>query len=151
MRWALIAGGRVANVVEQDDQPQIGGQWVACGDAGPGWSYSGGQFVAPAGPALPQWSDQNLDARYWWIDVGPFFDRFGPKALAVTGSADTQVQGLVTLVMPRQYIDLKRADLPGMLELLVAKGLITSGDKGAILTTATTEYERHVKGLPPPQ
>lgn len=54
MRWALIEGGTVANVVEQDDQPQIAGQWVACGDAGPGWRYNGSAFVNPNPPvALP--------------------------------------------------------------------------------------------------
>lgn len=150
-RWALIAGGVVANVVEQDGQPQIAGQWLACGNAGPGWSYDGAQFAPPPAPPAPQWSDASLDARYWWVDVGPFFDRFGAKALAVTSSADAQVQGLVTLVMPRQYVDLKRADLPGMLDLLITKSLITAGDKTSILMSPTTEYERHVKGLPQPQ
>jgi len=47
MRWALIQSGYVANVVEQDDQPQIAGQWVACGAAGPGWSYDGSDFAPP--------------------------------------------------------------------------------------------------------
>lgn len=53
MRWALIEGGTVANVVEQDDQPQIAGQWVACGDAGPGWLYDGSAFVNPNPPVAP--------------------------------------------------------------------------------------------------
>lgn len=49
MRWALIESGIVANVVEQDDQPQIDGQWVECGSAGPRWLYDGEQFSAPPG------------------------------------------------------------------------------------------------------
>lgn len=53
MRWALIESGRVANVVEQDDEPQIGGQWVACGDAGPGWTYDGSDFAQPPAPPAP--------------------------------------------------------------------------------------------------
>lgn len=53
MRWALIDSGRVANVVEQDDEPQIGGQWVR-------WDLldfeviDGGGFApAPSPPAPP--------------------------------------------------------------------------------------------------
>lgn len=48
MRYALIQGGIVANVVEQDDTPSIPGQWVACGDAGPGWAFDGETFTAGA-------------------------------------------------------------------------------------------------------
>jgi hypothetical protein len=44
MRWALIENNVVANVVEQDSQPQIPGVWVECGDAGPGWHYVNGVF-----------------------------------------------------------------------------------------------------------
>lgn len=48
MRYALIQNGIVANVVEQDDTPSIPGQWVACGDAGPGWAFDGETFTAGA-------------------------------------------------------------------------------------------------------
>lgn len=109
----------------------------------------GAPFTTPV-VSQPAWSDTGLDPRYWWVDVGPFFDRFGAKALAVTSSADAQVQGVVQLCMPRQYIDLKRADLPTMIDILVSKGLITAAEKTAILTTQTTDYERHIKGLPQP-
>lgn len=100
---------------------------------------------------LPSWSDTQLDQRYYWIDVGPFFDRFGAKALDITGSTDPQVQGLITLLLPRKYVDLKRQDLPSMLDLLVAKGLINSTDKANVLNPQTTEYERHIKDMPQPE
>lgn len=151
MRWALIEAGRVANVVEQDTQPTIAGLWVACGNAGPGWTYANGVFADPSVTPPPSWNDPALSAQYHWVDVGPFFDRFGAKALAITGSTDPQVQGLVTLLLPRKYVDLKRADLPGMLDLLIAKGLINSTDKAAVLSPVTVEYERHIKGLEQPQ
>lgn len=146
-RWALIEGGRVSNVVEQDSSPQVAGLWVECGSAGPGWEYDGTTFSPERQPA---WSDGDLDPRYFWLDVGPFFDRFGAKALAITGSTDPQVQGLVTLLLPRKYVDLKRADLPGMLDVLVSKGVITAGDKTVVLSPQTTDYERHIKGLVQP-
>jgi hypothetical protein len=105
-------------------------------------------WVSP--PPAPSWSDSDLDPRYWWINVGPFFDRFNGKAINITSSTDPVVQGLLTLTLPREYIDLKRADLAGMLDILIAKGLITSADKTGILAPPTTEYERHIKGLPQP-
>lgn len=108
-------------------------------------------FVAPPAPPAPGWADAGLDPRYHWIDVGPFFDRFGLKALSITGSTDPQVQGLVTLLLPRKYVDLKRADLPSMLDLLVSKSLITAAEKAAVLNPQTSEYERHIKGMAQPQ
>lgn len=98
----------------------------------------------------PQWGDATLDPRYWWINVGPFFDRFGSKALAVTSSTDPAVQGIVTLTLPREYIDLKRADLAYMLDVLVGKSIITTTEKAAIIAPPTTEYERHIKGMVQP-
>lgn len=108
------------------------------------------EFGTTAPQVTASWSDPELDTRYWWIDVGPFFDRFGAKALGITGSTDFQVQGLVTLLLPRKYVDLRRADLPQMLDLLVAKGLITAAEKIAVISPPTSEYERHIKGLPQP-
>lgn len=54
MRWALIDGGVVQNVVEQPSKPQVPGQWIACGNAAPGWTYDGRNFVSPQlVPAIP--------------------------------------------------------------------------------------------------
>lgn len=106
--------------------------------------------VAPTIPVPPTWASPNLDERYHWIDVGPFFDRFGAKALAITSSADAQVQGLITILLPRKYVDLKRADLPAMLNILVGKSLITLAEKAVVLNPQTTTYERHIKDLPQP-
>jgi hypothetical protein len=99
---------------------------------------------------IVSWSDANLDPRYWWINVGPFFDRFGSKAINITSSTDPVVQGILALTFPREYIDLKRPDLASMLDILVLKTLINSSDKTAILSPPTTEYERHIKGMVQP-
>jgi hypothetical protein len=151
MRWALINGSKVANVVTQDDQPTIPGTWIACGNAGIGWDWHGGtSFTNPSQHTAPAWTDPDLAPAYWHIDVGSFMDRFGSKALALASSSDPAVQGLITLLMPRKYIDLKHPDLSSWLDLLVSKGLITSSEKSSILTTKTTEQERHVQGLAQP-
>lgn len=147
-RWALMRSGVCENVIEKDSAPD-GDEWLEVTGlvVGPGSRYVGGQWLPPATLA---WSDPDLDPRYFWVDKGPFFDRFGVKALGIVSSTDPVVQGLVTLILPRNYIDLKRADLPGMLDVLIAKGLINADDKAAVLSPQTTDYERHIKGLPQP-
>jgi hypothetical protein len=106
MRWALINGSKVANVVTQDDQPTIPGTWIACGNAGIGWDWHGGtSFTNPSQHTAPAWTDPDLAPAYWHIDVGSFMDRFGSKALALASSSDPAVQGLITLLMPRKYIE----------------------------------------------
>ncbi len=100
--------------------------------------------------AAPSWHDANIHEAYFWIDVGPFFDRFGASALAITGSTDPQVQGMVTLTMPRKFIDLRRKDLEPMMQMLISKGLITSEQAVTILDPKTTEQERHIKNMPQP-
>ena len=109
--------------------------------------FLSGAWVTEA-PAIT-WA--TAPAEYWWIDVGSFFDRFGSKALSITSSTDPEVAGLVTLVVPRKYVDLQRADLPDLLDVLVRKELITEAEKATVLATPTTESERYVTGLPQPQ
>ena len=47
-RWALMDGDQVTTVTEQDDEPQVFGPWVECGEACPGWRLVGGEFVPPS-------------------------------------------------------------------------------------------------------
>lgn len=101
-------------------------------------------------PPAPSWGSSSLDERYFWIDVGSFMDRFEEKALALTSSSDPDIQGLITLLLPRRYIDLKHPALTSWLDLLVSKGLINSTEKALILTPRTTAQERHIAGLAQP-
>ncbi len=78
----------------------------------------------------------------WYIDVGPFFDRFGQKALAVVSSEDAMVKGLVLMTLSRKWIDLKRPDVGMFLGLLVSKGLIDMTDLQRILTTPVSHSEQ---------
>lgn len=152
-RFAIIDHGRVVNIALAD--APMGSEWVTLEGVSPepgiGWTFDQGAFTPPPAPPVLRWTDAHLAPEYHWIDVGPFFDRFGLKALAVTSSTDAQVQGLVTLILPRKYVDLKRADLSPMLDILVAKGIITTAEKASIINPVTTEYERHIKGLAQPQ
>ncbi len=99
------------------------------------------------------------DPRLWWLDVGPFYDRFGPDAIAIAASDNGACKAVQTLTGVRKYIDLKDPRIGTMIDMLIAtaqpeaqpwapgSGPMNAEKKAAILTTPTTEYERHVKGL----
>lgn len=109
--------------------------------------------------AEEQTSPPAEDPRIWWTDVGPFYDRFGPDALAITASDHGACKAVQTLTSVRKYIDLKDLRVASMIDMLIATGQpvaqpwapgsgpMTAAKKAAILTTPTTEYERHIKGL----
>ena len=103
------------------------------------------------------------DPRLWWIDVGPFYDRFGADALAIAASDHGACKAVQIMTGVRQYVDLKDPRIGQMIDMLIAmnqpdaqtfapgSGPMTPAKKAAILDTPTTEYERHIKGLPDPQ
>ncbi|MEO8119535.1 MAG: hypothetical protein ABI606_09465 [Rhodoferax sp.] len=57
-RYAQLSSGIVINVIESETDPDgINGEWVACGNAGPGWAYAGGVFselVEPVSAPMPR-------------------------------------------------------------------------------------------------
>lgn len=58
LRYAKVEGGKVVNVTKLDpnDVPTGFQDWVACGNAGPGWRYDGDTFSEP----LPEPPDDAL-------------------------------------------------------------------------------------------
>ena len=112
-----------------------------------------GEFEpVPVPPAEP-------DPRLWWLDVGPFYDRFGADAVAIAASDNGACKAVQTLTGVRKYVDLKDPRIGQMIDMLIAtaqpaaqpwapgSGPMTVEKKEAILTTPTAEHERHVKGL----
>lgn len=99
------------------------------------------------------------DPRRWWIDVGPFKDRLGMDAPAIYASNHDACKGVVGMVEGRKYINLKDPRIAGMMGVLIAtsqpaanavwpgSGPMTVAKRDSILTTPTTDEERHVKGL----
>ena len=58
MRYAIIENGTVVNVVVADAEIASTNGWIACPDAGPGWTYANNVFTAPVvvpptAPAAP--------------------------------------------------------------------------------------------------
>lgn len=133
-RYAQVQNGIVDQVIESETDPDgINGEWVACGNAGPGWSYNGSTFLPPETP---------VDPCEWLIDLGPFYDRFGSAKMAVLTSADAGVKAIMADVAIRKWIDLQRTDVASSLAYIGSK--VPSVDatlQAAILTTPVSADE----------
>lgn len=126
VRYAQIVDGVVTQVVESHVDPDgVGPEWVACGNAGPGWTYDGITFYEPPMPPTP------VDPCEWLIDIGPFFDRFGAQKIPVLADTNAIVRAIVTDCTSRKWIDLKRADVGLAIDTLINLGHAV--DKAAIL------------------
>ena len=89
----------------------------------------------PAVPAL-------VDPTAWFIDIGPFYDRFGAAKMAVLTSTDAGVKAIMSDVQIRKWIDLQRADVASSLAYIGSVvPALTPAIQTAILTTPVTAEE----------
>ena len=101
-----------------------------------GYTYENGVFVppVPVEPTDPAWK--------WYIDIGPFFDRFGTAKMAVLTSADVGVQAILKDIQVRKWIDLQ---LPEVAQSLLYVGTkvpsVTAELQALILSTVPTATE----------
>ena len=85
-------------------------------------------------PANPVW--------VWYIDIGPFFDRFGTAKMAVLTSSDVSVKAILADTQVRKWIDLKRPDVvQSILYLSSVIPSITEELRDSILNTPVSEEE----------
>ena len=96
------------DVIESATDPDgVNGEWVLCGNAGSGWTSADGglTFQPPVAPPVvaPEWE--------WYINLGPFYDRFKTAKMAVLTSTDPTVIAIRADVAVRAWVDLKRADV----------------------------------------
>lgn len=90
-------------------------------------------YDEPAGPPPPY---------AWFIDIGPFFDRFGSAKLAVLTSTDTGVKAVVTDCTVRKWIDLQRPDVATALAYIGSVvPAVDAALRAAILTTPVGDHE----------
>lgn len=113
-------------------------------------------------PRQYKWSDTDLPAEYWWINFGPFRDRFSMDYAAIFASANDTCKAFVALATDREYYDLKDPRWGQLFDVMIStsqpaanpaipgSGPMTAAKRDAILNTHTTDYERHIKGLPQP-
>ena len=97
-------------------------------------SWSEGTLPQPVIPVL---------ASDWWIDIGPFFDRFGAQKIPILASTDPVVRAIILDCTVRKYIDLqgRKSDIEAAMDILIAKGF--NIDKASIVETLPSVAERH--------
>ena len=82
------------------------------------------------------------DPCLWLMDIGPFYDRFGPAKMAVLTSVDVGVKAILSDVSIRKWIDLQRADVASSLAYIGTKvPALTGALQTAILTTPVVAEE----------
>lgn len=78
----------------------------------------------------------------WYIDIGPFFDRFGATKMAVLTSADAGVRALITDLQVRKWVDLQLAEVAqGLAYIGTVVPSVTPALQQTILTTPVLETE----------
>lgn len=142
-RYAQIQNGIVDQVIESETDPDgINGEWTACDNAGPGWTYDGNTFNPPV-------VETPIDPCEWLIDLGPYFDRLGNAKMAVLTSTDAGVKAIIQDASIRKWIDLR---LPAVAQALAYIGsvipAVNSTLQSSILNTpVATEENRALRKL----
>ena len=91
---------------------------------------------APLPPVPPVWT--------WYIDLGPFYDRFGAAKMAVLTSADVGIAAIIRDVNIRKWVDLQRPDVAEALAYIGTKvPSVTPALQTQILTTPVTAEEQY--------
>ena len=67
----------------------------------------------PPAPAGPVWE--------WYIDIGPFFDRFGAAKMAVLTSSDAGVQAILKDTQVRKWLDLNLPEIEQSVQYIASK------------------------------
>ena len=149
-RYAQLSGDTVTVVIESDTDPDgINGRWVFCPDyVGPGYTanFERSEWYAPVPPVIPP------KPYIYFIDKGPFNDRFGAKKLAVLMSADPVIKAFNSDKSDREYIDLQRADVRAAVSYMagvelpgvgtMAAPILTLAEVTAILDTPVADMEQ---------
>lgn len=125
MRYEILEGGVVVNTIIADDA------FVTAHYPG-AWRLAADQGTPAATP--PEWE--------WYIDIGPFFDRFAGAKLAVLTSADAGVQAIITDAQVRKWINLKLPEVAQSVAYIASKvPAVTAAIQTAILTTPVAPAE----------
>lgn len=136
-RYAQLSGNLVQNVIESASDPDgTNGEWIACGDAGPGWLYNAqtGVFSAPAAA-----SEQRHLAPASFKRRLTQPERIGIRQAA---KVSDEVYDFMDLLDTSKFIDLDDPLTQYGLQQLEAAGLLAAGRAAEILTAPVQESER---------
>lgn len=108
--------------IESLDDALLGKQWLD------------GEFVLPPPPPSPKWE--------WYIDIGPFYDRFKSAKLAVLTSNDPGVRAVIADLNIRKWVDLARTDVSSALQYVGTQvPALTAELQTEILATPVADHE----------
>jgi hypothetical protein len=152
MEYALVKNALVENVIVADEAfvAQIAADWdhieridtpaeQALG-VGIGWGWTGTEFTAPPAPPAPEPAPPPI--WLWFIDLGPFYDRFGAAKMAVLTSTDAGVKAIIADLNIRKWVDLQRADVATALAYVGSVvPAVTPALQTQILTTPVANEE----------
>ena len=112
------------------------GQTIVADQAFMDARYPGDYTLVVEAPAVA------VDPCEWLIDIGPFYDRFGPAKMAVLTSTDAGVKAILSDTGVRKWIDLKRTDVASSLAYIGTKvPAVDATLQTAILTTPVAVEE----------
>lgn len=78
----------------------------------------------------------------WYIDIGPFFDRFGAAKMAVLTSADVSVQAIIKDTQVRKWLDLRLPEIEQSVQYIASKvPELTAELQDQIVNTKPAEHE----------
>lgn len=136
-RWALIEGDQVANVVEQDDEPSIGGTWVDVTGlfVGPRFIYDGQDFTPPAPPP-----EVRIITKVAMLTKRLTTAEF--VGILTASKTDPAIEAWKYVFDAATQVDLDSQNTRDGMALLVAKGLLTQARADAILNAPVEQGER---------
>ena len=124
MHIEILDGATVINTINADE---------AFAEA----NYPGAWRVVPDTPVPAP-----VNPTEWLIDIGPFFDRFGPAKMAVLTSTDAGVQAILKDAQVRKWLDLKLPELAQSVAYVGSKvPTVTAELQAAILNTPVAPTE----------
>ena len=125
MIYEILIDGKVENTIVADEQFML--------EHYPEGNYRQVPDTPEQTPA-PAWE--------WFIDIGPFFDRFGAAKMAVLTSSDVGVQAIIKDTQVRKWLDLKLPELASALAYIGTKvPSVTQELQKSILNTPVAETE----------
>ena len=78
----------------------------------------------------------------WYIDIGPFFDRFGAAKMAVLTSSDVGVQAILKDTQVRKWLDLSLPEIEQSVQYIASKvPKLTAELQDQIVNTKPAEHE----------
>lgn len=93
--------------------------------------------------SLPDYSHYSVEL--WYIDIGPFFDRFGSAKMPVLINQDVFIRAFIQDAMTRKWIDLKRQEVADAVEYIMSVvPQVTDDIKNAVLYESVKEEENVV-------